>query len=52
MLAYADDILLFSTKLNQLQCALNNLVKWSADNKLEINVEKTKAMKFRRGGKL
>jgi hypothetical protein len=43
LLTYADDILLFSTNLTQLQYALNNLVKWSTDNKLEMNVEKNKS---------
>ena len=52
MLQFADDVVLASPDLSQLQHAFNNLISWSSDNKLQINVQKTKAMKFRRGGRL
>src|SRR5690606_20186079 len=48
----ADDVVIWSKNLEETQRALNMLERWSASRGLSINVAKTKAMKFRRGGRL
>lgn len=52
LITYADDVVLFSNNLKQLQHALDNLVTWSIQERHVINVDKTKAMKFRKGGRI
>ncbi|KAJ4443072.1 hypothetical protein ANN_04722 [Periplaneta americana] len=49
---YADDIVMLSNNKVLLQKALNKLEEWSQTNNLNINQNKTKTMKFRKGGKL
>ena len=49
---YADDLVLGSHSQGQLQKSLNNLNTYCSRNYLKINVNKTKCMKFRRGGRL
>ena len=49
---YADDLVIVSKTLSTLQMAMERLQKYCTTNKLEVNVNKTKAMKFRRGGRL
>jgi hypothetical protein len=49
---YADDLVLLSRSLDQLQRALNATKEICLKLGLEINKGKTKAMKFRRGGRL
>jgi len=52
MLLYADDLVLFSTSRFHLQQALVTLGKYVKEIGLEINLQKTEAIKFRRGGKV
>ena len=49
---YADDLLFFSKSRSDVRQALRVLEKWSKDNGMVVNVDKTKIVKFRRGGKL
>ena len=49
---YADDLLFLSKQREDIHRALNILKNWSDDNGMTVNVDKTKIMKFRRGGKL
>ena len=51
-LLFADDIVLISQTPAGLQNQLNNLKKASEELGLEVNMEKTKSMAFRRGGYL
>ncbi|KAJ4430529.1 hypothetical protein ANN_19117 [Periplaneta americana] len=48
MYLYADMVVL-SNNRTSLQEAINNLVVWSQDNDMQINQNKTKIMKFRKG---
>jgi hypothetical protein len=52
VLCYADDLVLFSENFEAVQRALDVLAKYCGDFKIEVNVEKTKVVKFRRGGRL
>ena len=52
VLMYADDLVIFSNSRFHLNRSLSTLEKYVSANSLEINVAKTKAMKFRRGGRL
>lgn len=49
---YADDLAIYSQKIEHIQAALNMLQIWCTENKLNINTAKTKIMKFRKGGPL
>lgn len=49
---YADDVVLYSRIRRDLNSALRSLTRYCQANCLQINVQKTKAMKFRRGGAL
>ncbi|KAI5717340.1 hypothetical protein M8J77_004178 [Diaphorina citri] len=51
-LLYADDLVLLTDKENELQKMLDALEEYCTVNKLEVNVEKTKVVVFRRKGKL
>jgi len=51
VLQYADDLVLYGESRYHLQQALATLRAYVRENELEINVGKTKAMKFRRGGR-
>ena len=46
----ADDLVFFSSSVNDIQIALDNLSSYCQRNKIEVNMNKTKVMKFRRGG--
>jgi len=50
-ICYADDLVLLSTSRFHLQQALHTLQKEVTQLGLEINHQKTEAMKFRRGGR-
>ena len=50
MLLYPDDIVIFSKNAEELQEGLDVLVNYCNRLKLKVNVEKTKAMVFRKGG--
>jgi len=52
LLMYADDMVLFSVDRNLLQEALEFVSVYSVQFGLRINKEKTKAMKFRRCGRV
>ncbi len=49
---YADDLAICSPNLKSLQNSVNNLATYCEESKLSVNVNKTKAMKFRLGGRL
>ena len=51
-LLYADDLAICTGDLVHLQEAMNRLHTYCMDNKLAVNVGKTKTVKFRRGGPL
>ena len=48
----ADDLVIVSKTLSTSQMAMERLQKYCMTNKLEVTVSKTKALKFRRGGRL
>jgi hypothetical protein len=52
ILMYADDAVLYSLSLQSLQNALNYVSMKSRSMNLTINIDKTKCMKFRKGGRL
>jgi len=47
---FADDIVIYSTSKKAVQTGLNRLSEWNYINEIEVNLNKTKFMKFRRGG--
>lgn len=49
---YADDMVLGSHDRSELQKATYALEKWADQNELEINMQKTEHMIFRKGGKI
>ena len=51
-LLYADDLAICARDLVHLHEAMNRLHIYCTDNKLAVNVGKTKTVKFRRGGPL
>ena len=52
VLLYADDLVIYSKDRDSIQKSLVALERYCDDFKLEVNVKKTKAIKFRRGGRL
>lgn len=52
VLCYADDLVMYSRNIKAVRRALVALHKYCLEFKLEVNVKKTKAVKFRRGGRL
>ena len=52
LLLYADDLVMFSRSRFHLQQALVTFGDYIKDLGLEVNLAKTEAMKFRRGGRL
>ena len=48
---WADDIILFSKSEEGLQCMLDNLFKYTQDNGMQINADKTKVMIFNKTGR-
>ena len=51
IIMYADDVKIVSESNEELQKTLENLAKWADRNNLEINIEKTVTMTFKKGGK-
>lgn len=47
---YADDLAILSPTLKETNEALARLLTWSKESRMEVNINKTKQMKFRRGG--
>jgi hypothetical protein len=52
IILYADDIALLADDLEMLRAAVEELMRFCANLGLELNVGKSKVMKFRRGGHL
>ena len=52
VLTYADDLVFYARSVQEIQRALHVLGKYCDENLLEVNVDKTKVIKFRRGGKI
>ena len=50
-LLYADDLAICVPDLVSMQEAMNRFHTLCTDNKLAVNVGKTKSVKFRRGGR-
>ena len=48
---FADDLVFYSTCKNSIQRALDVLSLYCKTNNMEVNLSKTKVLKFRRGGK-
>lgn len=48
-LAYADDIVL-AEKEEEMKCMIARLERYLEEKKLELNMGKTKVMRFRKGG--
>ena len=51
-LFYADDLVVLSERREDIQHALDVLGEWCRLNRLEVNLQKTKIMKFRKGGRV
>ena len=49
---YADDLVLYSEDLKPIQRGVDILEAWCQANKMKVNTRKTKAMKFRRAGRM
>ncbi|KAJ4448600.1 hypothetical protein ANN_10619 [Periplaneta americana] len=49
---YADDMAIAATDLDNIQSALDTLSKWTEQNDIKINEEKTELVVFRKGGRL
>lgn len=49
---FADDLEMDSCDIKDLQKATKALEEWCKDNKLAVNLDKTKVIKFRKGGRL
>ena len=49
-LAYADDMVLMAEKEEEMKSMIERLEKYLEEKKLELNVGKTKILRFRRGG--
>ena len=51
VILYADDMVILTENHLQLQAAIDCLSKWTADNNMKVNINKTKIVKFRNGGR-
>lgn len=49
-LAYADDVVLLAEEEEGIKCLISRLEKYLDEKGLELNREKTKVMRFRKGG--
>lgn len=49
---YADDLETDSPDFEEIQRALDVIETWSNENLIEVNLQKTKVMKFRKGGRI
>ena len=47
---FADDLVFYSVSKDEVQNSLNALSRYCLQNNLQVNLTKTKAMKFRKGG--
>ena len=51
-LFYADDLVFYSESIDAIHEAFRTLSEWCQENRLKVNVKKTKVMKFRKAGRL
>ena len=51
-LFYADDLVFFASEAETIKAGFQELNRWCLDNKLKVNVSKTKVLKFRKAGRL
>ena len=51
-LLYADDLVIFSKSSDGLQNCLNLLNNFCTENNIKVNIKKTKAMTFNKGGRI
>jgi hypothetical protein len=51
LLIYADDILIISENLQDIQRFLNRLIRYLTERNLKLNAEKSKILKFRKKGR-
>lgn len=49
-LAYADDVVLLAEEEEGIKCLISRLEKYLDEKGLELNREKTKVVRFRKGG--
>lgn len=49
-LAYADDVVLMAEEEQEMRAMLSRLERYLEKKGLELNAEKTKVMRFRKGG--
>lgn len=49
-LGYADDIVLLAEDENEMKSMIGRLEEYVEKKKLEVNIDKTKIMRFRKGG--
>lgn len=52
VIMYADDLLFYSNDIKDIKTALVNLSNYCHQNNLNLNLNKTKIIKFRKGGRL
>lgn len=52
LLLYADDLVIWSEDLATVQRAIDCLAQWCQRNRMNVNLAKTKVVKFRKGGRL
>ncbi|KAL1448341.1 hypothetical protein WDU94_000009 [Cyamophila willieti] len=52
LLLYADDLIIFANNKMDMQRKLNTLQEYCTDNKMMVNVSKSKVVIFRRGGRV
>ena len=52
ILLYADDLVLWSDNIATVQQAMDCLAQWCERNRINVNLAKTKVIKFRKGGRL
>ena len=52
ILFYADDLVFYASEAQPIKDGFRILEKWCKENKLNVNVNKTKVLKFRKAGRL
>jgi len=49
-LAYADDVVLLADEKDGMRCMMRNFEKYIKEKGFELNVDKSKVVRFRKGG--
>jgi len=49
-LAYADDVVLLAEEEDGMRCMMRNFEKYIKEKGFELNVDKSKVVRFRKGG--